>query len=721
MAQDLLEGLNNAQKEAVETNHCAELIVAGAGSGKTKVITHKIAFVIENKLASIEEITALTFTNKAAKEMKERVRALLSERKINVDMSLMTVSTFHSFAANILRANGSLLGYSKNFTIYGASDQKQLITNIMKQLNIDTKKYLPKNMISFFASVKNETTSFIPKGILSELYEEYNHGLKNSDAMDFGDLLRLTYELFTKHPDVLKRYQDGAKFLFVDEYQDTNKIQYKLIKILSLDSDTICVVGDEDQSIYRWRGAEISNILNFEKDFIKTKIIKLEENYRSTSNIINSSSSLISKNIQRKDKVLFTNNKEGELVHIASLSTDNHEAEFVLNKINEYLEKGLKYSDIAILYRINAQSRIFEDIFRKHNIPYTLVGTTGFYERAEIKDLTAYLRFILNPHDNIALNRIIKTPSKGIGKQTLSLVTDTSIKNNSSLYSAILSIVDDKTNTYGQAQSKLIKLNAILSDLTNLAEESISLILESIIDRISFIDYLKVKHKDSSDDRISNVKEFLNATASFEDNNLDSSLSKFLESISLNIDEPEDEEENLVKLMTLHSAKGLEFPLVFIVGVEQNLLPYKRWGEDSSDIEEERRLAYVGMTRAKEVLFLTYSRSRRIFGNYSAAIPSIFIKEINNKYTELYEDAFEYFAEEKKKKKMIYGFEDNIEIEPRRGKHKEYIGAKVFHNSYGYGMIKEIEDTGDNTKVTVLFKDYGIKKLIWEFAKLELC
>ena len=720
MQKNLLEGLNKAQKEAVETNNCAELIVAGAGSGKTKVITYKIAYIIEKNLALANEITALTFTNKAAREMKERVITLLSERNASIDISFLTVSTFHSFAANILRANGSLLGYTKNFTIYGASDQKQLLTGIMKELNIDTKKYQPRNILSFFSSVKNETTSFIPKGVLSELYEEYNSALKKSDAMDFGDLLKLTYELFSKHPDVLKRYQDGAKFLFVDEYQDTNKIQYKLIKILSLNSDTICVVGDEDQSIYRWRGAEISNILNFEKDFKNTHIIKLEENYRSTSNIINSSSSLISKNVQRKNKVLFTNNKKGESVNIASLSTDNHEAEFILNKVDEYLQKNLEYNDMAILYRINAQSRIFEDLFRKHNVPYTLVGTTGFYERSEIKDLTAYLRFILNPHDNIALNRIIKVPSKGIGKQTLALVAELANKNDTSLYSAILSITEDKSNEYGQAKSKLIKLNSVLSDLINLVEESVSLILQSVIDRIEYIDYLKTKYKDNVDDRVSNVAEFLSATATFEENN-NTKLAGFLESISLSIDEPEKEEENSVKLMTLHSAKGLEFPLVFIVGVEQNLLPYKRWGEDSSDIEEERRLAYVGMTRAKEFLFLTYARSRRIFGNYSAAIPSIFIREIDDQYTEFYEDAFEFFAEEKKKKKLVYGLEEDLVLERRTGKHNEYVGAKVFHNSYGYGMIREIEETGDNTKVTVLFKNYGTKKLIWEYAKLELC
>ncbi|MBN1115315.1 MAG: UvrD-helicase domain-containing protein [Oligoflexia bacterium] len=719
--EKLLNDLNPRQIEAVRLVGGPLLIVAGAGSGKTRVITYKIAYLIANNIASPDEITAVTFTNKAAGEMKSRVRQLLTE-KLGINdyyaVSGVTVSTFHSYCAGVLRQHVDRLGISRDFVIYDSDDQKTLISKLMDEHNIDKKQFTPRDMVSYFSSVKNGTAALRPNSNIQRLYDDYEKELRKAEALDFGDLLRFTVKLFSEHKDVLEIYQDRAKYLFVDEYQDTNRIQYKLIRFLSLKHGNICVVGDEDQSIYKWRGADIRNILDFEKDYTDSSIVKLEENYRSTKNIINASSTLIEKNFQRKGKTLFTSNSDGEKIKVATLVNDIRESEYITSQIAKRFDEGFHYDDMAIFYRINAQSRLIEEHLRRAKIPYKIVGGIRFYDRKEIRDIISYLRLIINPHDSVSLARIINVPSRGIGKTTLEKLDEWSRHKNISLYSSLLT-VSEIPSLSPAAKAKLTSLVNLFEELrVQNSEGSVgSGLLRILIEKIQYFEYLKEKSPHEADERIDNVSELMNAMADFEENSGDTALEVFLESVSLIGDtDLENGDNNGVKLMTLHSAKGLEFPVVFVQGLEYGLLPYIRYGngEQDNDVEEERRLLYVGMTRAKEILYLSWARSRRIFGGIKARYPSKFLDEIKENYVEHYKDTEPYYEKTEIKPKVSpYSQEFYVADET-----PQIVGHKVMHATYGEGIVRAVDGSGDKARVTVQFRNYGTKKLLWGFANL---
>ncbi len=728
-SQKILNELNERQKQAVELTDGPMLIIAGAGSGKTRVITYKVAYLIANRIAAPHEVTAVTFTNKATAEMKQRIEKLLENSCGYDELRLLTVSTFHSYCAKVLRGHIDRMGISRDFVIYDSEDQKALISKLLDDHNIDKKDVTPKNVVALFSSIKNAQTTIKPGSRLEKVYEDYEAELKKANALDFGDLLRFTLKIFSEHKDVLNIYQDRAKYLFVDEYQDTNRIQYKIVKMLSAKHRNICVVGDEDQSIYKWRGADIKNILDFEKDFNDASVVKLEENYRSTANIIGASSSLISKNFQRKEKNLFTKNDSGEKVYLASLVNDLNEADYIVNEIKKATKANFDYNDIAILYRINAQSRLLEDTLRKSGIPYKIIGGIRFYSRREIKDIASYLRLIVNSKDNVSLERIINIPSRGIGKATMEKLYKKVSDNNISLYEVMSN--DELTKELTPAaRHKIKEFIQLVEDLKliQVSGASGTEVLKAVLDRTEYFDFLKERDGLEADERIDNVMEFLSAMASFEENSENKTITAFLESISLVGDETSEAgDDNGVKLMTLHSAKGLEFPIVFIQGLEYGLLPYIRYGaEDLNDIEEERRLFYVGMTRAMKKLHISWARSRRIFGGIKARSASAFIEEIDDKFLELHDDKESYYNKTtfgvktqhpKIKVNVNTGYSYVTEEQPEE-EGTCSVGTRVRHATYGEGVIRAVEGKGEKAKVTVHFRSYGVKKLILGYANL---
>lgn len=724
---------------AVEETDGPMLIVAGAGSGKTRVITYKIAHLIASNMAKPQEVTAVTFTNKATAEMKNRIKEILcNELSVCSESEIrsLTVSTFHGFCSKVLRENYEKAGLPRDFLIYDSDDQRDLLSSILDALKIDKKVTTPKDLVSLFSCVKNGMFDMRHGTETSKIYEEYQKELKKANAVDFGDLLILALKVFTDHKDVLNYYQDRAKYFFVDEYQDTNRIQYKLVKLIAMKHRNICVVGDEDQSIYKWRGADIKNILDFEKDFKDARIIKLEQNYRSTSNIIGASSSLISKNTQRKSKTLFTENQRGEKITVASLVNDIRESEYIAEKIWKEHKGGVEYKDMAIFYRINAQSRLIEEQLRRNRIPYKIIGGTRFYDRKEIKDLVAYLKLCVSPDDSVSIQRVINIPTRGIGKTTVDKILELSNQHAVSMFSLMKNreLISTAFN-----KGTATKINSFVEVVEKIREQGLSGsgcldVSKFIIDVTGYIDYLKERDGFEADERVDNISELLSAMAEFEENSEDKGVSSFLESISLLGDaDTEEGSEDGVKLMTLHSAKGLEFPVVFIQGVEYGLLPYVSYGEsDSNDIEEERRLLYVGMTRSMEKLYISWSRSRRIFGGIRSRAVSEFLDEIDEGYIDNYTDEDLYFKTsnntfglERPKtysipdstRKINYeaGFDYSIS-EDLNGS----IGLKVRHSMYGDGIIRSVEGKGDKAKVTVQFRNYGVKKLIWGYANLTV-
>ena len=710
----MFDYLNDCQNKAVNLTSGPVLIVAGAGSGKTGVITCKIAKLIIDNLASSNQITAVTFTNKAASEMKERVRKLIYDNKIYCNVNDIIISTFHSYCSKILRLYIDKIGFKNNFVIYDIQDQKQLISSILKSFNYDLKE--TKDLVKIFSSVKNGLYVLRQGSQSEKIFNEYVVQLKKANALDFTDLLKYTVLLFKKSSEALNYFQDRAKYFFVDEYQDTNKIQYELIKLISSKYRNICVVGDEDQSIYKWRGADIRNILEFENDYKDAEVIKLEENYRSSKNIISASSTLISNNFERKEKVLFTNNKDGEKVNITELESDDKEAEFISKKIMEERYSGVDYEDMAIFYRINAQSRLIEDKLRLNKIPYKIIGGIKFYDRKEIKDIISYLRLIVNPNDNVSLSRIINVPARSIGKVTIDKLSNFAIHNDLSFFETLSKDIDTVSSG---VSLKLKKFQTLIKNFIDSHNEGVkaSEILKCVIDQTQYFDFLKESNNFEADERIENISSFLNAVVDFEESNPDLGLLEFLESVALISDtDKELGSDNGVKLMTLHSAKGLEFPVVFIQGLERGLLPYIRYGEEGTDIEEERRLLYVGMTRAKLKLFLTHAASRKIFGGLRARFKSEFINEIDDRYVQKESEIVKYnknvYFEKKNKYETNYEYLSTDE--------NSVVGRKVKHASYGNGVIKAIEGKGDKAKVTVMFSKYGQKKLIWAYANLQI-
>ncbi len=762
MQKHIHDCLNSKQREAVLNLAGPVLILAGAGSGKTRALTHRAAEIIETSAASANEILCVTFTNKAAKEMEERIYRLLFEAQVPVRDRLW-IGTFHNFGVRVLRAYAEALEYKPNFTIYDAADQLSHAKRTVQDLKINDKINSPKSLIYKVSSAKmlalspqdirkNNPFRWDAKSI--EFYTHYQDGLKLKNAFDFDDLLYKTHELFCMYPDILSAYQSRFKFVMVDEYQDTNHIQYLLVKQLSQVHQNLCVVGDEDQSIYSWRGADISNILNFEKDFPNAKIIKLEENYRSSGNIVKAASTLIANNTQRKDKTLFTSNAPGLPIMIREEGSDLDEARYVGRRIEQYLAQGeIAAQDVAILYRTNAQSRLIEDQLRTLAIPYKIIGGVRFYDRMEIKDVISYMKAVYNPQDDIALKRIINTPVRGIGKTTVEKLEDLAAGNKWSLFQAIQSAVE--TREFNASATS--RLRRFLDLLEKISSKSKSLgVLEFYQDLLEDTEYiLSLRHEgsDESLSRIDNLEELANAIAQFQrERGEDADLRSFLEEMALVSDlDSYKNQENAVTLMTLHLSKGLEYPYVFIVGVEENLFPSAQGGTlDQDEIEEERRLAYVGMTRAKAQLNITYTRMRKLWGQDHFNPPSRFIAEIPEELVEfstsMQRPAFvnryqsgQAFGQSSAQTRggnsgtssqSVQRFadsdaqhfpEDEFDSggSSAAGTAQLTRGARVRHPTFGVGSIYETEGSGDQLKVSVLFVDNSIKKFVVKYARLE--
>ena len=758
--QNLIEGLNDKQKEAVLATEGPCLVIAGAGSGKTKVLTHKIAYLISEKNVKPYNILAITFTNKAASEMKQRVEKIVGDVAQE-----MWMGTFHSICVRILRRFIDRIGFDTSFLIFDTSDQKTVVKECLKALNIDDKAFSDRSVLSEISNAKNEMLT--PKAYqakysgefrkekIGQVYELYQKRLRENNAIDFDDIINYTIDILSENPDVLQYYTEKFKYVLVDEYQDTNKAQFTLVTILASRYGNITVVGDNDQGIYSFRGADISNILNFEKDFPGTKIIKLEQNYRCTGNILKAANAVIKHNENKYEKKLWTENEEGSLPCLYQAEDEYDEANYVVKQI-EHLktEEYLKPKDFVILYRMNAQSRAIEDILRRENIPYKIVGGLKFYERKEIKDIIAYLRLIHNTSDNLSLKRIINEPKRGIGKTSLDKIQEISDKTGTSMYEIIKHAEEYDLNR--------VKANA--EEFINLIEElrlkkqelSISELLKEVLNKSGYTRTLELENTVEAETRMQNLEEFLTVAIEFEEESADNTLPEFLESITLSsdVDEMQDE-DNTVTLMTLHSAKGLEFPVVFLVGMEEGIFPgYKSIGEPK-ELEEERRLFYVGITRAKQFLHLTCAKHRTIFGSTSYNAVSRFIKEIpdnlldgvvNNDQEEKFNDMsynWEYgktsagkvttykFDEAKNeiKQKSTYQFRtaesflsslsqkqanSGVDIT----KYKE--GMKIYHKKFGEGVIQKIEAEGDDYKLDIQFDKSGHKRLMAKFANLEI-
>ena len=694
-----LDELNDRQREAVLYNEGPLLIIAGAGAGKTKTLTTKIAFLIEEKEVSPYSILAITFTNKAAKEMKDRIYMQIGDLA-----KKLQVSTFHSFGLKLLRENYSTLGYDKNFVIMDSDDSLTVVKKIIKDMGYDPKIYNPRAIRNKISSCKNEMMS--PEAyerlavsdyekVVKEVYEKYNIKLQKNNSVDFDDLLLLPIELFKKHPDVLKRYQDLYKYILIDEYQDTNEAQYILTKLLSEKNRLITCVGDDSQSIYSFRGANYKNILNFEKDYKDAKTILLEENYRSTSTILDAANQVIKNNKMRKDKNLWTSRGIGEKIKYYRAYNERDEAQYVIRKIKELTNRNVDYKDIAVLYRTNAQSRVLEEEMLKENMPYRVVGSFYFYSRKEIKDLIAYLRLIHNYKDNVSLLRVINTPKRGIGLKTIENLTRKADEEGISIYEAITS-------------GKELQFKELIERLKKVSEDlTLTELIDKVLDATGIKQELESEGTLESEVRLENLEEFKSITKSFEEREGLVSLEEFLLEISLISDVEEYKDDpNRISLMTVHSVKGLEFNHVFVVGMEEGIFPHVNSLMENSEIEEERRLCYVAITRAKDDLHLVNARRRTLYGNEQINPVSRFIGEINS-------DLLETNAKEEIPKK-----EEKIEVgEMFREEEVDYqVGDFVYHETFGTGKVVEVT----NTLVSVAFKHpHGIKKLMKNHKKLS--
>lgn len=638
--QEAVSRLNPQQRQAVEATEGPLLIMAGAGSGKTRVLTHRIAYLIATRKAPPWAILAITFTNKAAREMQDRVSRLVG----GSEGRDIWVSTFHSMCVRILRRDIERIGFNSNFSILDSTDQLSVIRNCMKDQNIDTKKFEPKAVQAAISTAKNELITpqqYEQKigdyfeGIVAKIYAMYQKRLRQNNSLDFDDLIMKTIELFKEAPDVLDFYQKKFQYVHVDEYQDTNRAQYMLCRMLADKHHRICVVGDSDQSIYRWRGADISNILNFEKDYPEAKTILLEQNYRSTSTILDAANEVIGQNTGRKPKKLWTDKGDGDKIKVYRADSEHDEGYFVTTEIHNSVKNGRNYRDHAILYRTNAQSRVIEEILIKSDIPYQIVGGIKFYDRKEIKDLLAYLRLLSNPDDDISLTRVINVPKRGIGDTTVAKLADAAAQRGTSIY-RVLEVVDD-LGFAGRTRNALVEFFDMISALHQMVPYlSVTELTEKLLEMTQYRLELQNENTLESRSRLENIDEFLSVTLEFENNNEDKSLVSFLTDLALIADidsmndngDAEKPNDDAVVLMTMHSAKGLEFPVVFIIGMEEGVFPHSRAFLDNEELEEERRLAYVGITRAEEKLFLSCAQMRTLFGRTTANPPSRFLDEI---------------------------------------------------------------------------------------------
>ena len=767
--QDILKGLNDKQYEAVVNTEGPCLVIAGAGSGKTKVLTHKIAYLIGEKGAHPWDILAITFTNKAANEMKERIAGLVGDIAKDIWMG-----TFHSICVRILRRFIDRIGFDSSFIIFDTSDQRTLVKGCLKDLAIDDKMFTDRAVLSEISNAKNEmlepdqyqarANGDFRKEKIASVYNLYQKRLRENNAIDFDDIINYTIKILMENPDILEYYSNKFKYVLVDEYQDTNKAQFTLVTLLASKNGNITVVGDNDQGIYSFRGADISNILNFERDFPGTKIIKLEQNYRCTGNILKAANSVIKNNEVKYKKELWTQNEEGNLPRVYQAQNEYDEGSYIVEQI-EHLrrEEYYKYSDFAILYRMNTQSRAIEDILRRENIPYKIIGGLKFYERKEIKDIIAYLRLIQNGNDNLSLKRIINEPKRGIGKTSLDKIEQIASSSETSMYEVIKNAEQYGLNRVYLNSREFVN---VMEELKAKKDElTISELIKLTLKKSGYTKALEDENTIEAENRIENLDEFLTVAIEFEEQEAENGLSQFLEGITLSsdIDDLEDDEE-YVTLMTLHSAKGLEFPAVFLVGMEEGIFPGYKSISEEKELEEERRLCYVGITRAKENLFLTCSKQRTIFGSTSYNPTSRFLNEIPQELLEGYEEAF---GETSNKEQMFkdskyswtYGSKDNGAIKTYKIDTTRPVtaassiqnnngfmfrtaesflnnltkkstntvdlsqyktGVKVFHKKFGQGIINQVEPEGEDLKVDINFEKVGHKRLMAKFANLEV-
>ncbi len=728
----ILANLNENQKLAVQTIEGPVLIVAGAGSGKTRVLTHRIAYLIENGIPPYS-ILALTFTNKAAGEMRERLGSLVQENY----SSQIWAGTFHSLFARILRYEANTIGYSSSFSIYDSEDQLSLIKKILNDQNISNQQVSAQSVRSQITWAKNHlitTHSFYKSAntslqkICSDVYSEYEKRLIANNAMDFDDLLLNMIKLLKSSDEILKKYQNRFQYILVDEYQDTNKPQFEVINMLASASKNICVVGDDAQSIYRWRGAEIKNILEFQKIFQDTKLIRLEQNYRSTKTILGAADSLIKRNVNQIPKTLWTENTEGDKIKVLECSDDLTEAEAVVSEIKSLMKnENLKPKDIAILYRTNAQSLTFENALRKENIPYIIVGGTSFFKRKEIKDTIAYLQALVNPKDEQALLRIVNEPPRGLGKVSIDHIIHHSKINRIDLLSSFLN-AENIEGLKPQAKKSAASFAGLISKYQGyLADGEPMELIKNYIDEIGSIKMYEDIGTDDAADRANNIKQLMNDIIHFFEENQEASFTEYLQQITLlsDIDEAEIT-NNQIKLMTLHSAKGLEFPAVFVVGLEDGLFPLSKSNSHPDEIEEERRLCYVGMTRAEQKLFLSYACQRMIFGNLSMQIPSKFLNEISSKYH--YSISYKrrngalssnVSVHNKPKTSQKESAPKFVDAKPKNKNDNLCVGDTVRHAIFGKGKIESISGFGSTKQAIVNFELVGKKQLMLQFAKLQ--
>ncbi|MBD3184755.1 DNA helicase PcrA [Candidatus Poribacteria bacterium] len=718
----ILDGLSEIQKEAVQYGDGPLLLLAGAGSGKTRVLTHRIAYLIEERGVSPTNILAVTFTNKAADEMKHRLEEL-----VGIVSSIIWVSTFHSSCVRILRDNIENLGYSRNFSIYDATDQLTLVKQVLQELQIDPKQTRPHSILNAISNAKNnlQTWEDYAKSVgsffeerVADAYKLYQKLLTENNALDFDDLLMLTVRLFQEKPEVLQFYQDKFRYILIDEYQDTNHAQYIIARSLAKKYRNIFAIGDDDQSIYSWRGADIRNILDFEKDYEDAAVFRLEQNYRSTKTILDAANNVVVNNKRRKEKRLWTDNIEGEKIICYEATDEKNEAEYITDIISKmHSDENLTYNDFAVFYRMNAQSRTIENALRIARIPYTIVGSLKFYERMEIKDILAYLRVLVNNRDTISLKRIINTPTRGIGKVSIERLEEFAYQEQITLYEAAKRArsIDSLQSRAQKAISGFIEFMESV-DITKKPGD----IIEEILKRSGYEKSLEEEGTVKAQSRLENTLELISEAKEFEENNEDHSLSAFLEGITLKSDiDSWDENADQVSLMTLHNAKGLEFPVVFITGMEEGIMPIWNALQNDAEMEEERRLCYVGITRAKQKLHLTSAAERRLFGSISNNAPSRFIDEIPSDLRTSHKDTTPIVTSPtvskviSRKKTYVKKIDDDSDAFDFKK------GDRVQHPTWGEGIIQKTSGRGKNMMVTVKFNNKTTKNLMAEYAKLE--
>ncbi|MGS0479261.1 DNA helicase PcrA [Bacillus mycoides] len=732
----LLNGLNPQQQKAVQTTNGALLLMAGAGSGKTRVLTHRIAYLLGEKGVAPWNVLAITFTNKAAREMRERIDKLVGPEAEDI-----WISTFHSMCVRILRRDIDRIGINRNFTILDAGDQLTVVKKIMKERNIDPKKFEPRSILAGISNAKNEllsadkyakkiTTADPYEKLTSDVYTEYQKRLLKNNSLDFDDLIMTTIQLFERVPEVLEFYQRKFQYIHVDEYQDTNKAQYLLVKHLASRFKNLCVVGDSDQSIYRWRGADISNILSFEKDYENAQVILLEQNYRSSQNILNAANAVIEKNSNRKPKKLWTDNQIGSKISYYRAATEKDEAYFVAKKIRDDIQMGnRKYTDFAVLYRTNAQSRMIEEIFLKSNIPYKIVGGTKFYDRKEIKDILAYLRLIGNPDDEISFARIINMPKRGVGATSIDKIINYGVQNGISL-TAVLDEIEH-VGVSAKITKAVKEFASLLHNWVNMQEYLfVTELVEEVIEKTGYRDMLKNERSLEAEGRLENLDEFLSVTQTFESQSEDKSLVAFLTDLALvadidRVDEDPTAGEEVI-LMTMHSAKGLEFPVVFIVGLEEGIFPHTRSLMEEDEMQEERRLAYVGITRAEEELYLSNAQMRTLFGRTSMNAASRFI-------TEIPAELVEPLNETAPKRETSFGAKGRTTSATTTRSRSAFVrpavkttggeqigwavGDKASHQKWGVGTVVSVKGEGDAKELDIAFPSpIGVKRLLAKFA-----